>query len=86
MTMPVGFSIAAAQHARVRPLLDFICGDAYGAVLAHNRYPSVWANFPQGLPPGARLDWLGWDYARTHDMSEETAIATRLFFAAWEHT
>jgi ABC-type Fe3+ transport system substrate-binding protein len=84
MTMPIGFSIAAAQHARVQPLLDFICGDAYSALLACSRYPAVWAHGPQGLPPDARLGWLGWDYTRTHDMTEETAIATRLFFAAWD--
>ena len=85
MTMPIGFSVAATQHARVRPLLDFIHGDDYAAQLARNRYPAVWASLPQGLPPGARLGWLGWDYTRTHDMAEETAIATRLFFAAWGH-
>ncbi len=86
MTMPIGFSVAAGQRARVQPLLDFICGDAYGAVLARNRYPAVWASLPQGLPPGARLNWLGWDYTRTHDMTEETAIATRIFFTAWDET
>ena len=84
MTMPIGFSVATAQRERVQPLLDFICGDTYGAELARNRYPAVWAGGPQGLPPGARLNWLGWDYTRTHDMTEETAIATSLFFAAWE--
>jgi ABC-type Fe3+ transport system substrate-binding protein len=85
MTMPIGFSVAAAQRARVQPLLDFICGDAYGAVLARNRYPAVWAGLPHGLPPDARLNWLGWDYTRTHDMTEETATAMRLFFADWAH-
>jgi ABC-type Fe3+ transport system substrate-binding protein len=83
MTMPIGFSVSAADHARVQPLLDFVCGDAYSAILAHNRYPAVWADGPQGLPDGARLDWLGWDYTRSHDMTEETMTATRIFFAAW---
>ena len=86
MTMPIGFSAAVGQRARVQPLLDFICGDAYGAMLARNRYPAVWASLPHGLPPGARLNWLGWDYTRTHDMTEETAIATRIFFTAWNRT
>ena len=39
-----------------------------------------------GLPPDARLNWLGWDYTRTHDMTEETAVATRIFFAAWDQS
>lgn len=84
LTMPIGFSIATAQRARVQPLIDFVGGDAFAAFLARNRYPAVRAGEPQGLPPDARLAWLGWDYTRTHDISEETAIATRLFFAAWE--
>jgi ABC-type Fe3+ transport system substrate-binding protein len=83
MTMPMGYSVASEQRERVRPLLDFICSDAYSAVLARNRYPAIWADGPQGLPGGARLDWLGWDYTRTHDMTEETMTATRIFFAAW---
>ncbi len=83
MTMPIGYSVASAQRARVQPLLDFVCGDAYSAVLAHNRYPAIWADGPQGLPDGASLNWLGWDYTRTHDMTEETTTATRIFFESW---
>jgi ABC-type Fe3+ transport system substrate-binding protein len=83
MTMPMGYSVAASQRERVQPLLDFICGDAYSAALAHNRYPAIWADGPQGLPDGASLNWLGWDYTRTHDMTEETETATSIFFASW---
>nr|WP_294557292.1 ABC transporter substrate-binding protein [uncultured Rhodopila sp.] len=83
LVMPMGFSVSSSQRARVQPLLDFVCGDACAAALARNRYPAVWADGPQPLPEGATLDWLGWDYTRTHDMTEETMIATRLFFAAW---
>ena len=84
MTMPMGFSVAPEQRERVQPLIDFVCGDAYAAELARNRYPAVWADGPQGLPGGARLDWLGWDYTRTHDVTEETMTAMRIFFAAWD--
>ena len=73
-----------AGRGRCGIRLDFVCGEPFAAFLARNRYPSVWAADAQGLPQDARLDWLGWDYTRTHDMTEETAIATRLFFAAWE--
>ena len=83
LVMPMGFSVASAKQPYVQPLLDFVCGDAYAKDLAHNRYPAVWADGPQALPEGATLDWLGWDYTRTHDMTEETMIATRIFFAAW---
>jgi ABC-type Fe3+ transport system substrate-binding protein len=83
MTMPMGFSVASSQRDRVQPLLDFVCGDAYSANLARNRYPAVWADGPQGLPDGARLDWIGWDYTRTHDITEETMTATNIFFAHW---
>lgn len=85
MTMPMGFTVDANRRRRMQPLLDFVCGAPFAAFLARNRYPAVWSGGPQGFPPGARLDWLGWDYTRSHDMAEETATALRLFFTAWEH-
>ena len=61
MAMPIGFSVAAAQHARVQPLLDFICGDAYARRAGAQPLPRGLGRRPAGTAAGcaARLARLG---------------------------
>ncbi|CAH2598891.1 ABC transporter substrate-binding protein [Rhodovastum atsumiense] len=84
MTMPIGSSVSGDHRGWVQPLIDYLSGDALGRFLAQNRYPPTSGQIPQVLPPGAKLHWIGWDYTRSHDMTEETNVAMRIFFDAWD--
>ncbi len=80
--MPIGSLVRVGQDQRLRPLLDYLAGPDLGALLAKNRYPPTTAGLGlDAFPAGARLQWPGWDYVRSHDIGERSREAARLFFA-----
>ncbi len=83
LAMPIGYLVKPQAESRLAPLIEYVTGLEWGAVLSRNCYPPINPSVPNAYPPGARLKWPGWDDCRTHDLAAETARATRLFFDAW---
>lgn len=83
LAMPIGYLVKPDAEPRVAPLIDYVSGTDWGAVLSRNCYPPINPAVPNAYPPGARLRWPGWDWCRGHDLAAETARASRIFFDAW---
>jgi ABC-type Fe3+ transport system substrate-binding protein len=83
LAMPISYLAKSDAEAHLAPLVEYVTGVEWGAVLTRNCYPPINPSVPNTYPPGARLKWPGWDYCRTHDLAAETERATRAFFDAW---
>lgn len=71
--------VRAGQADTYRPVLDFIAGEAYGRACAAHNYPAARPGVPNGLPDGARFNWLGWDFIREAPLEARTALVKARF-------
>ncbi|NTV09218.1 MAG: ABC transporter substrate-binding protein [Zoogloea sp.] len=83
LAMPIGYLVKPSAQERLAPLIDYLEGEALGTVLARNCYPPTRAAVAGAFPPGARLKWPGWDFARSHDLAAESRRAAEAFFGEW---
>lgn len=83
LAMPIGYLLRPGREARLAPLVDYLTGPGLAAVLARNCYPPTRPGVAAAFPAGAKLKWVGWDYARSHDMAAESRQAADTFFQAW---
>lgn len=86
LAMPIGYLVKPEAEPRVQALADYLTGAGLGRVLARNCYPPAGLAVADAFPADARLQWLGWDYARHHDLAVESRVAAETFFSAWYQT
>ena len=83
LAMPICALLRPDAEARLRPLLDYVHGRELAAALARNCYPPSRADAAGAFPAGARLQWPGWEYFRSHDIAAAQKRAAELFFTTW---
>ena len=62
-----------------RSILRYFYGAELGRYLNANRYPALTPDCPPGLPEGAKLKWLGWDYIRHPATARMIKAASQIF-------
>ncbi|MBI5132673.1 MAG: ABC transporter substrate-binding protein [Rhodopseudomonas palustris] len=82
LAYPLWLTVQQAHRERLGFLVDHFYGAELGRYLSDNRYPSLCAEVGQVMPPGARLNWLGWDYLRHRSTAEDVRFASRTFLDA----
>ncbi len=67
----------------LKPIADFFGSRRVGEILARQGlFPSLHPEVENILPGKSPVMWLGWEYIKTHDLSEEIARAEKLFSSA----
>jgi len=61
------------------PLLQYIVGPGVGREGVRHGFASAHPDVENGLPEGARLKWLRWDYIKSRDVAELRERVQRLF-------
>ena len=83
LAMPIGYFIKPEARERLAPLIEFVEGPELGAILARDCYPPTRAGTPDAFPPGALLQWPGWNFVRQGGLAAASRLAASRFFAAW---
>ncbi len=60
-------------------LQDYLFAPKTAQWLDYNRYPSLAPGQRDGLPQGAKLLWLGWDYLRNRGAAQDIKAASGIF-------
>jgi ABC-type Fe3+ transport system substrate-binding protein len=82
IAMPIGCLTKSGRRSRVAPLIDYVTGPELARVLGRNCYPAARTDTPNPMPINASFKWLGWQYVYSHDLTEESERAARVFFSA----
>jgi len=67
------------ETAKANPVLQYIVGPDFGREGVRHGFASAHPDVENGLPEGARLKWLGWDYIKSRDVAELRERVHRLF-------
>jgi len=76
---PLCATVKGKGAADVSPLLQYIVGPELGREGVRHGFTSAHVDVENGLPEGARLRWLGWDYIKSRDVAELRERVHRLF-------
>lgn len=79
LAYPLWLTVKASHRKALDPLARYFYGAELGRYLADNRYPSLSPDCASGLPEGAKLKWLGWDYVRHPATARMLKAACRTF-------
>ena len=72
---------------KLQPVIDFFASREVGEVLAHNgRFPSVHPDVDNRIEGPAPLQWLGWDYIYSNDITALIAHCENLFESSVEES
>ncbi|MDT3427073.1 ABC-type Fe3+ transport system substrate-binding protein [Paenibacillus forsythiae] len=82
-TGPMFMLVKSSEAARVSAVTRYIAGADYGKKSARNYYPALHPEVDNGLPSGASLKWLGWDYIRSHSLERLSQDIDDVFQARW---
>ncbi len=77
---PIFMLAKAARQEELQPAADFFGSSNIGEILARQGlFPSLHPDVDNILPEKSPVMWLGWDYIKNHDLSEEITKAEALF-------
>jgi ABC-type Fe3+ transport system substrate-binding protein len=79
LAYPLWLTVKASHRNALDPLLRYFYGAELGRYLNANRYPALTPDCPSGLPEGAKLKWLGWDYIRHPATARMIKAASQIF-------
>jgi ABC-type Fe3+ transport system substrate-binding protein len=79
LAYPLWLTVKAEKRQALDTLVRYFHGAELGAYLNANRYPALAPGCGQGLPEGAKLKWLGWDYIRHRSTAKVVKAAGALF-------
>lgn len=82
-TMPIAFMLKPAKRERLQPVIEYLTSAQMGTMLMHNCYPPTLRQQIDVLPTEIRIQWLGWEYVRSHNIAHQSELASTLFFNAW---
>jgi ABC-type Fe3+ transport system substrate-binding protein len=82
-TMPIAFMLKPEKRERLQPIIDYLTSEQLGNLLMHNCYPPTLLQHTCAIPTEARFQWLGWEYVRSHNLIQQSELASTLFFNAW---
>jgi ABC-type Fe3+ transport system substrate-binding protein len=68
LASPVSLLVKKEQADVLKPITDYLIGEAMARVFAGAFFPTPHPEVPNNLPPNAGLKWLGWDYIRANDL------------------
>jgi ABC-type Fe3+ transport system substrate-binding protein len=71
------------KRERLQPIIDYLTSEQLGNLLMHNCYPPTLLQHISAIPTEARFQWLGWEYVRSHNLIQQSELASTLFFNAW---
>ena len=76
---PLCIIVKPKKKEKTAPILSYIAGPELGREGARRGFISPNPRVDNGLPEGARLKWLGWDYIKSRDVAELRERVHRLF-------
>jgi ABC-type Fe3+ transport system substrate-binding protein len=77
---PIFMLAKKGKAEQLAPFTDFFSSRDVGEILSHQGlFPSLHPEVDNRLPQDASFLWLGWDYIKEHDLSEEIAFCETLF-------
>ncbi len=82
---PIFMLAKKSKAEKLQPFTDFFASRGVGEILSHQGlFPSLHPEVDNNLPEDASFLWLGWDYIKSNDLSEEIARCEELFHSARE--
>ena len=79
LAYPLWLTVKASHRKALDPLVRYFYGAELGRYLNANRYPALTPDCAPGLPEGAKLKWLGWDYVRHPSTAHMIKAASQIF-------
>ena len=80
---PVYLASVRRPSPGIEKLRSFLLSDEMAAVWDRNFYPAVSSSIRSALPPRMTLQWMGWDYIRSHSIREYIRELQRTFASYW---
>jgi ABC-type Fe3+ transport system substrate-binding protein len=84
LVSPMYFLAKSKLRPGMESVVAGLTGEAMGRKYAAVGFPFMRPGLDAGIPPGARFDWLGWDYVRQNDMEALRARISAIATEAWE--
>lgn len=79
LAYPLWLTVKASHRKALDPIARYFYSAALGHYLNENRYPALTPGCAPGLPEGAKLKWLGWDYIRHAGTARMIKAASQTF-------
>jgi ABC-type Fe3+ transport system substrate-binding protein len=82
LASPVTVMVKKDKAAKLKPVTDYLTGEAMARVFAGAGFPSPHPAVVNDIPESSGLNWLGWDYMRENDLEALNKAIDRIFLPA----
>ncbi len=76
---PAFFLLKKGKEKKYKFIIDYITGKGFGTVAAKNGFPVASPDVDNHLPSAAKLQWIGWDFIRSHKMENVLNMISSVF-------
>ena len=83
ITLPMYLLVRKDRADRVRDIVDYVTGETFANACVRAFTPPMHPGVGPGVPEGGKLQWLGWDYIRQHDIPSMAEAAMDCFQEEW---
>lgn len=84
-TSPLYLLVKESCVNDMKAIIQFMTGSEFGAESARICLPVAHPHVDNGLPKGASLKWLGWNYVQSLDTAELREYSHGLFMSKWRN-